>query len=548
MRLLRYVLFMAVACSAGFPLPVSAAPMVGITVAPGDTLRALCRHYLENPDSCRDIYRLNRLPNPDRIIPGQRVLIPAELLRGIPADGVVAFIKGDVRYYRSDGDEGRVLQAGERLEEGGRIETGADGSVEVTFGDGSSFHLKPDSVLSIVRSRLKGDDFVLRNLFLKTGRVVSRIRKATGREHRYKIRTPSAVAGVRGTEFRVSVDAEETTRSEVLSGTVAVESRHREVLLREGEGTGVRKGESPQPPRPLLSPPLPVGLVPVYKSEPLSIAFTAVEGACAFRGSLARDNEMRDVVRDKIVPAGEPLVVAGLSDGTYFLQTASIDHAGLEGMPSVPVSVGIRVNPQPPHLEAPQQGAEYRRTSIDARWLRVGDAAGYRMQVSGEPGFTTPLVDRRVEGVEQAVELGYGQYHFRVASVAADGYQGEWSDSLSFSLVKPPPIPAPEAPEVNDKQMRIRVRDAGKGFSYRFQVARDEQFADILHDAKGEIPELVIPRPDAGTYYFRTSCIDSKGVEGGFSPSQSFVIESRFPYGALGVAGGIIGLLLLAIL
>lgn len=545
MRAMRYVLLLTAVCVAGLPVVALAGPMVAITVAPGDTLRGLCRQHLEEPEACREIYRVNRMQNPDLIRPGQRVMVPAELLRGIPAEGVVAFTKGDVRYYRADGDEGRLPLVGESLEEGGRIETGQDGTVEVQFGDGSSFVLKPDSVLSLVRSRQKGDEFVLRDLFLRAGRVMSRIRKATGREQRYNIRTPSAVAGARGTEYRVSVDAEETTRSEVLAGTVAVEAMRREVRLQEGEGTGVRKGEIPQPPRPLLPPPVLLGLAPIYKSEPLRIGFTTVAGASALRAVLARDGEMRDVVREKVVPVGEAFEVAGLVDGSYFLEATSIDEKGLEGKPTAPVPVVIRLNPPPPHLETPQEGAEYRRTSVIARWLRVGGAAGYRIQVADGPGFTAPLVDRRVEGVEHEVELGYGRYHFRVASVAADGYQGEWSDALSFSLVKPPPIPTPEAPEADGKQMRIRVHDAGKGFTYRFQVARDERFTDLLHDTKKDVPELVIPRPDVGTYYIRTSCIDAKGSEGNFSSPQSFVIEPRFPYGTLGVIGGIMGIIVL---
>lgn len=545
MRTIRYLSLLTAFCLAGLPLGALAGPMVGITVAPGDTLRALCRQHLEDPDSCREVYRVNRLRNPDLIRPGQRIMVPAELLRGIPTGGVVAFTKGDVRYYRPKEAEGRPLHVGDSLEEGGRIETGEDGAVEVSFADGSSFSLKPNSVFSLVRSREKGDELVLHDLFLRAGRVVSRIRKATGREQRYNIRTPAAVAGARGTEFRVSVDAEETTRSEVLAGTVAVEAMRREVRLREGEGTGVRKGEIPQPPRLLLPPPAPRALEPVYRSEPLRMTFTAVAGAAALRAELARDAEMRDVVVDRVVPAGEAFVVSGLADGSYFLEVTSIDDRGLEGKPAAQVPVVIRRHPQSPHLESPHEGAEYQRKSVAARWLRVFDADRYRIQIAGAPGFTDPLVDRQVEGVEHELELGYGTYHFRVASVAADGFQGEWSDALSFSLVRPPPTPTPEAPVADDTQMRIRVRDAGKGLTYRFQVARDEQFSDLLHDTKGDIPELVIPRPEAGTYYFRTSCIDGKGREGSFSPPQSFVIEPRFPYGTLGVIGGIMGLIII---
>lgn len=545
MNAIRHLSLLTAVCVVLVPLGALADTMVGITVAPGDTLRTLCRRHLEDPDSCRQVYRVNRLRNPDMIRPGQRVMVPVELLRGIPAGGTVAFARGDVRHFRTGGDDGRQLRTGDSLEEGGRVETGEDGAVEVSFADGSSFLLKPNSVLSLVQSREKGNWFVFRDLFLQAGRVVSRIRKATGREQRYNIRTPAAVAGARGTEFRVSVDGEETTRSEVLAGEVAVEALRREVRVRDGEGTGVRKGEVPQPPRMLLPPPFPSALEPAYRSEPIRIGFTTVAGATALRAVLARDPEMRGVVRERIVPAGEVFEVSGLADGSYYLETTSIDDQGLEGKPAAPVPVVIRLNPRPPGVEAPAAGAEYQGGTVAARWLRVSDAVRYRMQVAGEPGFAAPLVDRQVEGVEHNVELAYGTYHFRVASVAADGFQGEWSDPVSFTLVVPPPTPAPEPPAADDNQMRIRVRDAGKGFSYRFQVARDEGFTDLLLDTGSDVPEMAFPRPAAGTYHVRTSCIDGKGREGSFSPPQSFVIEPRFPLGTLGVIGGIMGLIIL---
>lgn len=78
------------------------------------------------------------------------------------------------------------------------------------------------------------------------GRVITHIRKATGREPRFRIGTPSAVASVRGTDFRVSHDAMGNARIEVLTGSVDTKGKHRRVRLDEGEGTLVEKGETPK--------------------------------------------------------------------------------------------------------------------------------------------------------------------------------------------------------------------------------------------------------------------------------------------------------------
>ena len=61
-----------------------------------------------------------------------------------------------------------------------------------------------------------------------------KVRRATGKDSRIEIQTPSATAVARGTDFRVSVDAKETTTSEILEGNVDVEAMKVVVMLKEG--------------------------------------------------------------------------------------------------------------------------------------------------------------------------------------------------------------------------------------------------------------------------------------------------------------------------
>ena len=66
----------------------------------------------------------------------------------------------------------------------------------------------------------------------------------------------------------------------------------------------------------------------------------------------------------------------------------------------------------------------------------------------------------------------------------------------------------------------------GEGFTYRFQMARDRDFHQIVVDMKCNKPEITISRPDEiGTYYVRTRFIAKDGYEGSFSPVQSFEIK-----------------------
>jgi hypothetical protein len=47
-----------------------------------------------------------------------------------------------------------------------------------------------------------------------------------------------------------------------------------------------------------------------------------------------------------------------------------------------------------------------------------------------------------------------------------------------------------------------------------------------------------------GTYYIRTSAIDSHGYEGDFSEPQSFEVQAKYPY----LPAGIMVLIILAII
>lgn len=523
----------------------TAEPHIDLTVVRGDTLRTLCRQLLENPNRCREIYRFNNLKNPDLILPGQKLLVPAGLLKGVPDDGIVTFVKGEVT--RQQGAEQHAIMLNETLKEGERVVTGKDGVLEISYDDGTQVLLRNNSSLDLIRSKRKGDSYFLRDMLLSSGRILTKIRRATGREQRFNIKTPSAVSAARGTVFNVSLDRNDATRTETLEGTVSVTGDRREVLLHGGEGTVVQKGEQPLSPRKLLPPPSPLEFPELFRSAPLRISIPQVTGAVSYHLMLARDKEMKDLVREQVLPLKEPFVVDTLEDGHYFLQARSIDDMGIEGKPSPAVPLAFRANPLPPIINTPAHGSETRDKDVVFRWLKVRDAAAYHLQVATDDVFSRFVQDLpTLDGTEYEVEdLSPGNYFFRVASVAADRYQGEWSDRLSFTVIPPPPTPAVAPPEEEKGKMRLRVRDAGAGLTYRFQTARDSGFAEPLFDGTSERPEITIERPEEpGIYYVRSACIDGKGYQGSFSPPQSFEVKRRFPYGLMGIVGGVLGLIL----
>jgi len=511
--------------------------MIEYSVVRGDTLIGICTQYLEYPGKWREIANINGMRNPERIHPGQVVRIPVRLLRGIPLEGEVTFKKGDVR-SQTVGGEWIPLGLGGRIPQGTVIRAGEGSAVEVTYEDGGSFFLRPHSELCVAATRRKGVSHVVSDFFLKMGKAIMRVKGITGCESRYNVQTPSSVTSTRGTEFRVDVDREETTRTEVLKGPVRVEARGQRVDLKDEEGTLAEKGKPPIAPRQLLPPPVPLEMKPFYKSMPLRFSFTGVSRASALRVMLATDRDAKDVLRETVMKPSEMFDILGLDDGTYYLLSQGIDDLGLEGPLSEPFTVRVRVNPQAPYIQSPGEGDEIRNRSVECRWLKVRDAAHYHFQLAEDEEFI--FIKEESEDVRgetyKTGGLDYKTYFFRVSSLAEDGYEGAWSDAVRFTLVSPPPSPPLEKPDIGKDMIRLKWQDLGEGIAYHFQMARDEEFRVIVLEEKLSKAEVTLQRPkEAGTYYVRTSAIDKGGYEGDFSPPQGFEIKRTFPYALLGI-------------
>ena len=120
--------------------------------------------------------------------------------------GLVKVSKGSVQIQR--GGEKLPVKVGTGLQTADVIVTGADGSAGITFTDNSLVSVGPNSVFAIDKYRF--DTTTHSGEFegsLRQGRLAAVSGKMVRQSpESMKIRTPSAIMGVRGTEFVVQVD------------------------------------------------------------------------------------------------------------------------------------------------------------------------------------------------------------------------------------------------------------------------------------------------------------------------------------------------------
>ncbi len=137
--------------------------------------------------------------------------------------GEVSMVIGRA-YLLSDVVGEERLNRGDFLREGDRIRTESSGHVHVTFRDDAVLSVRPNSELHIVSYRFDAEDpensQVKFSLLQGTARTVSG-KAATAARERFRLNTPIAAIGVRGTDFVVSA-TEDSLMALVNEGAIVV--------------------------------------------------------------------------------------------------------------------------------------------------------------------------------------------------------------------------------------------------------------------------------------------------------------------------------------
>jgi hypothetical protein len=115
-----------------------------------------------------------------------------------PGALTVTAAEGEVEATPGDGSGARAVSAGDALQEGDTVRTGADSRVEVAFGSGTVIRLGPSTQAVLHEAPAAGGRFRLKLLL---GNFWAKVSKLSGGE-RFEVETENGVAGVRGTEFR----------------------------------------------------------------------------------------------------------------------------------------------------------------------------------------------------------------------------------------------------------------------------------------------------------------------------------------------------------
>lgn len=149
--------------------------------------------------------------------------------------GRVSFVTGDVRATATDGSV-RSLARGDIINTGDKINTGA-GRLQLRFTDGGFVSLQPNTVFGVDQYLYANKPPEETSLFFSL--LQGGMRTVTGaigkvNKQSYKVRTPVATIGIRGTEFRARVNPKRTVVS-VGSGFVNVSNERGNITAGAGQ-------------------------------------------------------------------------------------------------------------------------------------------------------------------------------------------------------------------------------------------------------------------------------------------------------------------------
>ena len=159
-----------------------------------------------------------------RVLLGTLVAASAMTAHAAGADvGQVSLLIGEARVVRADGSR-EALHRGDAIRIGDRVETAANGHVHVRFIDNAAVSVRPESILEIQAYRYDVSQPQLNEIRLKLEQGASRSISGAATDldkSRFRLNTPIAAIGVRGTDFIVHTDIS-GVRATVSDGAIVV--------------------------------------------------------------------------------------------------------------------------------------------------------------------------------------------------------------------------------------------------------------------------------------------------------------------------------------
>ena len=508
------LIFCIVFCS-----PVLAADVMWrYTVRPGDNLISLGGRHLINAEDWKVLQHLNHIQNPHHLPTGSVLRIPLKLVKQSAASAEVIFVSGEAKWQQS-ATQWAPLQAGKQLGPGAKITTEENSKVVIRFADGSTTDVVSNSILSLdTLSLYSGGAMVDTKLRLQKGQVETHANPQHVEGNQMQVITPSAIAAVRGTTFRVTADKQATTQ-ETLDGQVALNASNQEVVVNKGFGSKAEQGKEPIPPVTLLPAVNTSSLNTQYGTLPVTFDVPQMENAVAWVAKVSTDAEFNEVVAEGEFKSNQ-LAFSNVPDGALYLNLRAKDGEGIVGYEAVH-EFNLNARPFQPEMTFPAVDAVVREPQPTLQWQAVADAKQYAVEVATDATFNQLVEAKKVDGLQ--VKLGKplttGQYFGRVSSIAqaSNGQleKGPAEQAIPFSYKPVPVTPDISQLTISVSRNRVFVQTLPPLDGLAYYVSLKNPFNNQIDVWQGKAlnSQFDFPLKEYGQQTLHIHHVDKDGVE-----------------------------------
>jgi FecR protein len=216
------------------------------------------------------------------------------------------------------------------LDKGDQIKTGADGDARIAFSDGTTYTMKPGSLV-VVEENSTENNRPSSGIGITTGTVNWATPTFTLAEHKAQVRVEDTKAQL-GSNSRGLVKANEDKSSEIVvsSGTAQVQRGQEKIDLAQFEKVTVPNSGTFQRSNVLAPPDLvaPLNLSPIIaenpKTSPVRFEWKPVQDAVSYRLRISTTSMFTKTVKDEPVH-GTAVEITGLDPGDYFWNVTATD-------------------------------------------------------------------------------------------------------------------------------------------------------------------------------------------------------------------------------
>lgn len=326
----------------------------------------------------------------------------------------VSFLQGNAFTRKQGVSRWEPVELGRVLTVMDELATDSTGRLEITFDNGGKVKMRPKTSLVIDQMMLEGSETeASAAIALGLGKISAKLAKLQQKRERFSFSTPTAVAGIRGTEFILDSRPDQAALLSVWEDEVLFRGRvagSMDKPVPSGKGCLCLAGKAPEPLVDLPKPPMPqkpsANDTLFYNPDrPKSFSFEW-EPTPGSKTHLvvARDADLNDVVADIVTADRSYQLPAQKADRLYW-QLNSVDASGFEGQPWPMRSTEVRRKLDGPKLniQSPQPNKKVWRREVsvlgdtDPKSVVYVNGAEVWPDQSGRFSYQAPLVPGRNE-------------------------------------------------------------------------------------------------------------------------------------------------------